>query len=111
MDNRCEPRFTADQNISITVLSACPSRMNARVRNASGRGLGLLLPAAIPPGTAIRIDLDDAIILGEVIYCCADGDGYFMGIHLEQMLRDLADLDRSFQDAADLPSTASRETR
>jgi hypothetical protein len=36
--------------------------------------------------------LDDAILLGEVIYCRDQGGGYYVGIELEQALCGLADL-------------------
>jgi hypothetical protein len=68
--------------------------MIARVRNASGRGLGLLVPHRIEAGAAIRIEIEDAIVLGEAIYCRQESDGHFIGVELDQVLVGLTELGR-----------------
>jgi PilZ domain len=95
MDQRREPRFEADQPVVVTVLTEPQSRMDARVRNASGRGIGLVTQRTISPGAAIRIELDDAIVLGEAIYCRDDRDGHFIGVELDQVLVGLTELGRN----------------
>lgn len=85
----------ADQPVVVTVLTEPQARMDARVKNASGRGLGLLTPVTIAPGAAIRIELEDAIVLGEAIYSRADGDGHFIGVELDQVLVGLTELGRN----------------
>jgi hypothetical protein len=95
MDQRREPRFEADQPVTVTVLSAPPARMNACVRNASGRGLGLFTSAPVPPGAAIRIEFDDNLVLGEAIYCRAEQEGHFVGVELDQVLVGLTELGRN----------------
>jgi len=92
MDQRRESRFTTDQPIIVTVLDEPEIRLHARVRNASGRGLGLITPLPVQPGAAIRIELDDCIMLGEAIYCRSDGEGHFVGIELDQVLVGLTEL-------------------
>jgi len=92
MDQRRESRFRTDQPIVVTVLKQPEIRLDARVKNASGRGLGLITPVAVQPGSAIRIELDDSIMLGEAIYCRSDRDGHFVGIELDQVLVGLAEL-------------------
>ena len=95
MDKRREPRFQADQPVIVTVLSEPPIRMDARVTNASGRGLGLVTPAPITPGAAIRIEMEDAFVLGEAIYCRDDQAGHFIGVELDQVLVGLTELGRN----------------
>jgi hypothetical protein len=95
MDKRREPRFQADQPVVVTVLADPPIRMDAWVKNASGRGLGLVTPDPVSPGAAIRIQLDDAIVLGEAIYCRSDVDGHFIGVELDQVLVGLTELGRN----------------
>jgi hypothetical protein len=70
-------------------------RLQAVVKNASGRGLGLLTPAAVPAGSAIRIEIDDSIVLGEAIYCRSDREGHFIGVELDQVLVGLTELGRT----------------
>src|SRR5438270_9906732 len=94
MEQRREPRFTSDQPVVVTVLTQPELRLDARVRNASGRGLGLIAPLPVSPGAAIRIDLDDSIVLGEAVYCRSELDGHFIGIELDQMLVGLTELGR-----------------
>jgi hypothetical protein len=95
MDKRRDPRFQADQPVVVTVLSDPQIRMDARVKDASGRGLGLVTPAPVVPGAAIRIELDDTIVLGEAIYCRDEPDGYFIGVELDQVLVGLTELSRN----------------
>jgi hypothetical protein len=95
MEQRREPRFRADQPVVVTVLNEPEIRLQARVKNASGRGLGLVTPIAVPPGSAIRIEMDDSMMLGEAIYCRSDCDGHFLGIELDQVLVGLTELSRN----------------
>ena len=95
MEQRREPRFIADQPVMVTVLTEPRVRMDGRVRNASGRGLGVVTATRIDPGAALRIDIEDAFVLGEAIYCRADRDGHFIGIELDQILVGLTELGRS----------------
>ena len=110
MEKRSEPRFTAGQNVGITILGDHPRRLTARIRNASGSGLGLLLETEIRPGSALRIDLDDGLLLGEAMFCLTAEDGYLVGVQLEQILRDLIALDRCFEEFRETPADLPRKT-
>jgi hypothetical protein len=94
MEQRREPRFQTDQAIVVTIMGDPEIRMDARVKNASGRGLGLMVGAAVTPGAAIRIEIDDSIVLGEAIYCRGEGGGHFVGVELDQVLVGLMELGR-----------------
>jgi hypothetical protein len=95
MDKRREPRFETDQPVVLTILTEPQTRMEARVRNASGRGLGLMSSGPVPPGAPLRIEIDDAIVLGEAIYCREDTGGHFLGVELDQVLVGLTELARN----------------
>ena len=95
MDNRREPRFEADQPVVVTVLTEPPTRLDARVRNASGRGLGLVTATPLPAGAPLRIEIDDSVVLGEAIYCHPDREGHFIGVELDQVLVGLTELARN----------------
>jgi hypothetical protein len=59
--------------------------------------LSLASDQAVSPGAALKIELADTLILGEVVYCRPRDPGFYTGIALEQALyhtRDLAVLGR-----------------
>jgi hypothetical protein len=108
MDKRREPRFVADQTVTVTLLREPQASIVAKVQNYSGRGLGLITATAISPGTALRIVMDDAMILGEAVYCRQELDHCYVGIELNQVLAGLAELGRRLQEFS--PSGSGGET-
>jgi hypothetical protein len=95
MDQRREPRFRADQPVTVTVLTDPRRQVEGRVRNASGRGLGVVTAARVEPGAALRIEIDDSVVLGEAIYCRSEQDEYFIGVELDQVLVGLTELGKN----------------
>jgi hypothetical protein len=97
MNQRREPRFEANQPIWITLFGEPDIRLPARIKNVSLRGIGLELQGPVAIGTALKFEVDDSLILGEVIYCrqveasCDEGS-FYVGVELEQALRGLGDL-------------------
>jgi hypothetical protein len=98
MDKRREPRFVADQSVTVTLLRDPETRVPARVKDSSGRGLGLVSSLPVLPGTALKIEMDDSVILGEAVYCRKDRDYWFIGVELNQVLAGLAELGRRLQE-------------
>jgi hypothetical protein len=98
MDNRREPRFVTDQSVTVTLLREPQITLTGRVQNYSGRGLGLMTDTAVASGTALKIAMDDAIILGEAVFCRQEEDHYYVGIELNQVLAGLAELARRLQE-------------
>jgi len=92
MEQRREPRFAVHQRVLVTLLDNSQVKRLARIQNVSGRGVGLLMPDAVSPGAAVQIDLENEIVLGEVIYCRPEPEGYFLGVELDQVLSGLAEL-------------------
>src|SRR5580700_11246764 len=92
MEQRREHRFPSEQPVSLTVLGDPETRLTAIVKNASGRGLGLISPESVPSGAAVKIEAGDCIFLGEAMYCKAMDDGYYLGIELTEVLSGLAAL-------------------
>ena len=110
MNQRLEARIPADRAVAVTLLGDIETTLKARVKDMSGRGIGLELEHAVSAGTALRIELDDALMLGEVVYCRRDGASFTMGVRLEQALAGLAELLRTMEAfAGDRPASFSRE--
>ena len=91
-DQRSEPRFEVNEAVSVVLLEGVQARYEAKVENASGTGLALEMPVPVVPGAAIKIELRDAMMLGEVIYCRQADGRWHIGIRLEQVLRGLTAL-------------------
>ena len=64
--------------------------------------------------SAVRVDLDDALLLGEVCYCAPDGDQFVVGVIIDQALtgmRSVLALIRSVMgEPAPLAETESPDT-
>ncbi|MBV8731252.1 MAG: PilZ domain-containing protein [Acidobacteriia bacterium] len=103
MEQRAELRFVIDQPVAVLVLGGKEIRETARVRNVSPAGLQLLSDRVIPAGSAIKIELDNSLALGEVMYCVAEGEQYVLGIKLEHILNGLAELQRKLMAFAGEP--------
>jgi hypothetical protein len=105
MNQRREPRVVADQAVVVTVFGDPETQQKARIRNISGRGLSIETTEAVPPGIAIKIELEDAILLGEVVYCKAGDGSFLLGVELDQVLCGLTELSKKLQEfAADEPN-------
>jgi hypothetical protein len=99
VDKRKEPRFETSYAIRLTILGSSagvPDKVvPACIINLSGRGLSLTTEAPVPVGSAVRIDIDDNMLLGEVCHLNQTGPASFTcGVHLEQALTAVNDLSR-----------------
>jgi PilZ domain-containing protein len=110
MEQRREHRVTIEQSVALTVLGDPETRITATIKNASGRGLGLVSPQSVLRGAAVKLEIGDSIFLGEVMYCETLGDGNFLGIELTEVLSGLAALSRmaqQFREELELEPAAS----
>jgi len=101
MNQRCEPRLESDQSLWITVFGEPDIRLPARVKNVSTRGIGLELQGPVAVGSPVKIEVEDCLFLGEVIYCRQDEASFFVGVELEQALYGLAELARALGASSD----------
>lgn len=95
MNQRREPRLEALQSIWVTVFGEPDIRLPAQVKNISNRGVGLSLLGPVAIGSALKIELEDSLLLGEVIYCRDDESSFYVGVELEQALVGLQALAQS----------------
>ena len=106
MNQRFEPRLETDQSVWVTLFGEPDIRLPARVKNVSTRGIGLELEGPVAIGNPVKIELDDRLFLGEVIYCRQDEASFFVGVELEQALCGLNELARAlgaFSDSCSSP--------
>jgi hypothetical protein len=94
MNQRREVRIQVNQSVTITIFGEPDIVISARVRNISGKGIGLELQNPVPPGAVLKVELPDALLLGEVIYCRKDEASHYAGVELEHSLCGLGELSR-----------------
>jgi hypothetical protein len=94
MVSRREDRIPVSKAIILTVLVEPERNLEALVKDVSPQGMGLVTSAAIQPGTPVKIETTDSILLGEAAYCRALDSGYFIGVHLKQVLTGLTALNK-----------------
>jgi len=93
VERRKEPRLSTAQSARLTILDHVRASLRAEVMDFSGRGMRLRTSFEIPMGTAVRIDIEDSLLLGEVCHCVQVDDHYEAGIKLDQVLSGLHDLE------------------
>ena len=86
MDSRHEPRFETNQPVIITLLGDTELTFAGVVANFSARGLCLAADRPLPAGSAVKVELDDMLLLGEVVYCHREAGNYLIGVALEEAL-------------------------
>jgi hypothetical protein len=94
MERRQYPRFEADQEVCVTVLTEPEQQHAARLMNISGSGMRLLAPRPLAAGTLLKVEWDNTLLLGEAVYSEPVGDGYAIGMKLEHFLADTEALAR-----------------
>jgi hypothetical protein len=104
MEQRRNTRLVLDQSVSLTILGDIEIRVTAKVRDTSGRGLGLETSCPVGVGSALKIELNDAVLLGEAMYCRAENGAYYVGIELLHGLGGLGELSRAFRAFTEEPS-------
>jgi hypothetical protein len=98
MEQRRDARYEGGQMVAVTLLGEQETRIEGRIRNISGRGLGLEVGQSVGIGTALKVEIPDSILLGEVMYCRQDPAGYYLGVQLEHALYGLMALSASIEE-------------
>jgi hypothetical protein len=88
MEYRREPRFETNQPVTVTNLEHPASRFPGHLVNFSNQGIRLCMAARLTPGTAVKVQWDGTMLLGEVIHCRPSEEGYYAGLRLEDALYD-----------------------
>jgi hypothetical protein len=91
-DQRQTERLPLSQPAIVTLLGAVSQVVQGEIRNVSKGGTQLQLPQPIGTGSLLRIDYDNNLILGEVVYCRQEPTGWIAGIRIEHTLSGLTAL-------------------
>jgi hypothetical protein len=83
-----------NEPVHVTVLGQYETKFLGRIKNFSGRGIGLLAGQPAPLGSAVKLESGHILLLGEVRYCRPEGDGFAIGLDLEHALYNTEELAR-----------------
>jgi hypothetical protein len=89
-----EIRFQPNQPVRLSVLSGLPQALTARIINLNGRSADLQVEQQISAGSAIRIDLDDSMLLAEIIECSSEQGQFRIHISITEAIPSMSDLAR-----------------
>lgn len=93
VERRKQARINLETNLTIEILGDEPQKIAGLMVDVSSDGMRFLSPVDIAPGTAIRVDQDGGMILGEVCYTEPNGKQFHLGILFRQVLANLRDLE------------------
>lgn len=95
MDDRQSPRYPVETESRLVVLSESGEEdreLRAQLLDLGAQGCAVISRERIEPGSAVRLDHADSMILGEVVYCAEANSEYRCGIKFSQALNSLSDL-------------------
>jgi hypothetical protein len=92
LDQRQSQRHELSQSAVVTVLGTTTQVLHCEIRNVSKGGTQLHLGEPLAIGSLLRVDYDNNLILGEVVYCQQAETGWIAGLRVEHTLSGLTAL-------------------
>ena len=106
-ERRLETRFKMNQAVKVTLLGDSSESYWGEMVDVSATGLSFVMPARLAIGSLVKIEIDDAMVLGEVRHCAVRQDApgrHLAGINIEHVLfgwRELYERARELEIVAD----------
>lgn len=91
-DQRQAQRHPLSQSAIVSVLGAANQVLQGEIRNISKGGAQLQLSDPIGPGSLLRVEYGNNLLLGEVMYCLQEQTSWVAGIRIEHVLSGLTAL-------------------
>jgi hypothetical protein len=111
MERRAEPRVAANEPVVVAELGQ--RRLHPKgglIVEISKSSLTIKLAEAIACSAAMEIETADMLMLGEVMRCDPDGDGFHVALMLRHSLQDLPVLDNRASSGGKPPDTRTAKT-
>jgi hypothetical protein len=86
VDQRQTERRRLNHQATVTVVGPSGQVLEGEIRNISEGGTQIQLEEPLAPFTLVRIEYDDNLLLGEVVYCQAEQIGWLIGLRIEHGL-------------------------
>jgi hypothetical protein len=96
-DQRQAPRVQLNHAALVSVVGEPNQVLHGEIRNLSEGGTQIRLDQPLPPFTLVRIEYDDSLLLGEVVYCQQEQSGWLVGTRVEHSLSGLVALATAMQ--------------
>lgn len=97
VDQRQTERHASSHPILVTVVGTPHQVLRGEIRNLSEGGTQIRLGEPLSPFTLVRIDYDDNLLLGEVVYCRQEESLWLIGLRIEHSLFGLTALADAMQ--------------
>jgi hypothetical protein len=91
-DQRQAERHQVSQSAIVSVVGTTGQVIQGEIRNVSKSGTQLQIDRRLGAGSLLRIEYDDNLLLGEVMYCQQEETSWVAGIRIEHTLTGLTAL-------------------
>jgi hypothetical protein len=86
-EKRSEPRFLTRTPALLQILNPFSDQCwHIYVLDVSKNGLGLYMPVAPMPGSAVKVRMKDCVAFGNTRYSVRTAEGYLVGVQLDHVL-------------------------
>lgn len=100
LDQRQSQRHELSQPAVISMLGTGTQVLEGELRNVSKGGTQLHLGQPLSIGSLVRVDYENNLLLGEVVYCQQVHTGWIAGLRVEHTVSGLAALADSMRGLA-----------
>jgi hypothetical protein len=97
LDQRQTERRQLSHAAVVSVVGTAAQVLRGELRNISEGGTQIWLGEPLPSFTLVRVEYEDNLILGEVVYCMSQESGWLLGLRVEHALFGLAALSKAMQ--------------
>ena len=85
-EQRNERREQLYVSAKLTLIGSSRQVLYGEIRNISQGGTQISLSQPVPSFTLVKIEYNDSLLLGEVVYCQRDQSGWLVGVRVEHGL-------------------------
>jgi hypothetical protein len=101
LDQKPDQRLAERRQIShpaiVSLVGTTNQVLHGMVRNVSEGGTQIRLDQPLSPSTLVKIEYEDNLLLGEVVYCQQEQSGWLAGVKIEHGLFELTALAAAMQ--------------
>ncbi len=98
-DQRQTQRHQVSQSAIVSVLGTASQVLQGEIRNVSKGGTQLQLDQPLASGSLVKVEYNNSLLLGEVVYCQQEQAGWVVGLRIEHTLSGLAALAEAMRDS------------